>query len=124
MRRVAVLVIGLTLCGPTAAGISTGGEVQAWCKDIELDEPLADGQETSACVAFLAGVWGAAHLLGILGYRNNIGEPLGYCMPDGVSMRQMHEVWLHYARENPDDLQLPAAVLVLTAFEKVWPCRR
>ena len=45
-----------------------------------------------------------------------------YCAPIGVQRAQLGAVVLKYLNDNPAELHMSAAALVINAFGEAWPC--
>ncbi len=64
-----------------------------------------------------------AYVTGVFDAGSMTGPPLRmYCLPAGVTDRQIADVALKYLRENPAHRHLGAAHLVRRAFRDAWPC--
>jgi hypothetical protein len=97
---VAVMVV--SVIGPAkAAAIYDGNEILFSCKKGNLK-----------CIYYLAGVHDA---------RNDL-DSKKYCMPDGVKLAELKEVFIKYAKENPEKLNFAASSVTINAFKKAFPC--
>ena len=45
-----------------------------------------------------------------------------FCTPDGVEVGVLKDIFLSYAREQPQDLKRTASSLVIDAFSIAFPC--
>jgi hypothetical protein len=52
----------------------------------------------------------------------SLGEIKSYCLPKGVIVDQVADVFCKYLRDNPAGRQKNAAVLVTAALNGAWPC--
>jgi hypothetical protein len=43
-------------------------------------------------------------------------------MPDGVKLAELREVFIKYAKKNPEKLNLAASSVAINAFKKASPC--
>jgi hypothetical protein len=97
---VAVMVV--SVIGPAkAAAIYDGNEILFSCKKGNLK-----------CIYYLAGVHDA---------RNDL-DSKKYCMPDGVKLAELKEVFIKYAKDNPEKLNFAASSVTINAFTKAFPC--
>jgi hypothetical protein len=97
---VAVMVV--SVIGPAkAAAIYDGNEILFSCKMGNLK-----------CIYYLAGVHDA---------RNDL-DSKKYCMPDGVKLAELKEVFIKYAKENPEKLNFAASSVTINAFSEAFPC--
>ena len=97
---VAVMVV--SVIGPAkAAAIYDGNEILFSCKKGNLK-----------CIYYLAGVHDA---------RNDL-DSKEYCMPDDVKLAELKEVFIQYAKENPEKLNFSASSVTTNAFNKAFPC--
>ena len=67
------------------------------------------------CLGFILGavdghVWGRAE-------RESV-----YCVPPDVTAAQAREMVVKALRDHPEKLHVPAAILVIDAFERAFPC--
>ncbi len=47
-----------------------------------------------------------------------------FCLPENkITVGQLVKVFKKYANNNPQDLHLPAAFLVIQSFTQAWPCK-
>jgi len=46
-----------------------------------------------------------------------------YCIPEGVTVRQVGDVFCKFLRENPERREYVAALLFQTAMSQAWPCK-
>jgi len=56
----------------------------------------------------------------IIGIADGAQEKL--CIPTEVANGQLLQVWMKWAKENPEYLHFGANALVLWAFSDAWPC--
>jgi hypothetical protein len=89
------------------AGFSDGNELKG-----QLEAALKDDGNY-----YLAGV-GMGYVVGVY----DAGEDNSYCLPDGVTVRQLGSVVLKYLEEHPERLHHRAAFLVFSALVTTWPC--
>jgi hypothetical protein len=77
-------------------------------------ELYGGGKGDTALIAFAVGVHDAD------ASNRSLRRP--YCVPDGVTARQLGDVAWKYLDEHPADRHLPAALLVRESFRAAWPC--
>jgi len=98
-----VAVMLMAAIGPAkAAAIYDANEILFSCEQGHL-----------RCIYYLAGVQDA---------WNNL-DSKKFCMPDGVKLAELKEVFIKYANENPEKLHLAASSVVMNAFNKAFPCK-
>jgi hypothetical protein len=44
------------------------------------------------------------------------------CIPDGVKLAELKEVFIKYAKNNPEKLNFSASSVTISAFKKAFPC--
>ena len=84
-----------------AAAVYDGNEILFSCEQGHLK-----------CIYYLAGVqdvW-------------NDRDSKKYCMPDGVNLAELKKVFIKYAKENPEKLNLAASSVTIKAFRAAFPC--
>ena len=84
-----------------AAAVYDGNEILFSCEQGNLK-----------CIYYLAGVHDA---------WNDRGSKK-YCMPDGVKLAELKEVFIKYAKANPEKLNFSASSVTVNAFKKAFPC--
>jgi hypothetical protein len=58
-----------------------------------------------------------------MGYVLGVHETLPiFCIPAGVTNRQITEVVSKYLKDHPEELDLSASALVIDAIQTAWPC--
>jgi len=98
-----VAIMSMAVIGPAkTAAIYDANEILFSCEQGHL-----------RCIYYLAGVQDA---------WNNL-DAKKYCMPDGVKLAELKEVFIKYARGNPEKLHLAASSVVTSAFNKAFPCK-
>ena len=84
-----------------AAAVYDGNEILFSCEQGHLK-----------CIYYLAGVqdvW-------------NDRDSKKYCMPDGVNLAELKKVFIKYAKENSEQLNLAASSVTIKAFRAAFPC--
>ncbi len=88
--------------GPTkAAAIYDANEILFSCEQGHL-----------RCIYYLAGVQDVWNDL----------DSKKHCMPDDVKLAELKEVFIQYAKENPEKLNFSASSVTTNAFNKAFPC--
>ena len=47
-----------------------------------------------------------------------------YCIPSGVTQRQIIDVTINYLQNSPEIRNLPAIILIEMGFMRAWPCSK
>jgi hypothetical protein len=77
-----------------------------------------------ACGVYLAGLADAVTFFTVGGGMFPKGETLfGSCIPEGVTIQQLRQVWLNNAKARPEVLQRGASIVGLVAFDDAWRCK-
>ena len=108
------LIAAMLLIGASQgamADFQTGNQLLAKC---ENEDSFAGQGE---CLGYLKAAIDTYRTLAVL----EEFEPF-ICMPERVNGRQIEKIWIKYANENPENLHMPAAALVLLADIKAFPC--
>ncbi|MBO9519777.1 MAG: hypothetical protein J7493_17095 [Porphyrobacter sp.] len=85
-----------------------------WIADICGSEQVED---TLACYSFLKGLIDGLSLSQAVFDNQSL-----ICPPDNVTLEQERRVVAKYGRDNPGELHLMAAMLVVNAIQTTWPC--
>ena len=97
-----ITIVAMFGIGPAkAAAVYDGNEILYSCEQGHL-----------RCIYYLAGVqdvW-------------NDRDSKKYCMPDGVNLAELREVYIKYAKQNLEKLYLAASSVTINAFNKAYPC--
>ena len=97
-----VAVVAMPVIGPAkATAIYDANEILFSCEQGHL-----------RCIYYLAGVQDVWNDL----------DSKKYCMPDGVKLAELKEVFIKYAKENPEKLNFAASSVTISAFRKAFPC--
>jgi len=46
-----------------------------------------------------------------------------FCLPKGVTLRQLQKVFIKYANDYPGELQIAASGMMVNAFVHTFPCK-
>lgn len=113
LRILAFITIAVISAGsPANAGFFTGGKLLPLCES-------GSASKNRACEMYLVGITDAHDGLHRLGGLTREF----FCLSQGVSLPQIQKIFIKYANENPQYLQLPASRLVIGAFAKAFPCK-
>ena len=114
------IALASALILPSYAAATTTGEMLSNCA------PIADGNElehgplvTGICLGF------AGAFLDLGNVVDNDGAPVnvpGYCLPKGVTTRQIASMFVNYARAHPERYHLVAHSTVVSALMVSFPC--
>jgi hypothetical protein len=111
MKPGAIIFTVMLLAGsPAKAGFFTGEQLLVKCNSEEVVHQLA-------CVFYLAGAVDASqthHKWGDISQQ--------FCMDPGVNIVNLRQVYLRYAVDHVDELQLPATGTALNSFIDAFPC--
>jgi hypothetical protein len=116
---IAALALLMAAQGAAATSFYGGNRLMAECEKTGQGESLANATRYSTCVSYLAGVvdtTDAWHESGRLQGR--------LCLPKGVSMEQLRQVFLQWMRQNPAEWHYSASSSVMGAFSAAWPCKK
>jgi len=113
LRILTFITIAVISAGsPAHAGFFIGAKLLPLCES-------GSASENRACEMYLVGITDAYDGLQRLG-----GLTREYfCLSKGVSLPQIRKIFIKYANENPQYLQLPASRLVIGAFAEAFPCK-
>lgn len=112
MRLAAILITALLFgASPVKAGFFTGEQLLVKCNSEEVVHQLA-------CVFYLAGAVDASqthHRWGDIARQ--------FCMGEGINIVNLRQVYLRYAVDHVEELQLPATGSALNSFIDAFPCQ-
>jgi len=111
---------------PATAGVVSGmsaDDLMEKCRYADADfKKLNSDQLTdvTACVSYITGVLDGY----TVGVTTSGGERTMVCdLPEGVTVKHVALIVLHYARDNPADLHFPASIVTMKAVNKSFPCK-
>ena len=122
-RRVCLIamffLLALLAHGTADAARFSGKYLLGIC-DIDSDgkESIKGGH--AACQAYIAGVLDYHAVLQSV----KIAPKLDICVPEGVSLNQLHAIVLKYLKQNPQHDGFIAAPAVTTALYQAYPCKK
>ncbi len=97
-----VAIAAMSVINPAkAAAVYDGNEILYSCEQGHL-----------RCIYYLAGVQDVWNDL----------DSKKFCMPESVNLTELKEVFVKYAKENPEKLYLAASSVTMNAFNKAYPC--
>ncbi len=109
--RAVTCAVALMLAWPVMGDLYTGNKLMDWC-----DETATVLQNTY-CAMYLSGIMDAESAF--VGWKVKTPH---FCIPDGVSVNQVRQVFLQYMKAYPEDWHMSAGSLALNAFRQAWPC--
>ena len=93
------------------------------CRYAEADLRKLNSSEltdVSVCMSYIQGVVDG-YAVGVV---TSSAERTMLCdVSDQVTLKQMALIVLHYEKNHPDELHLPAAMVALKALNKSFPCK-
>jgi hypothetical protein len=102
------------------AGLS-GNDLFSNCEGI--DDRSAPAHKGIACMMFIAGVSDGWHGAIAVHAKSQLRRgSVNFCMPDEVTGGQAASVVAKYLRDNPAERHKLAAIIVVTALSKAFPC--
>lgn len=104
MKKLAVALIGLTLCASARAEFFSGNDL--------LSKMNSDSYiEKSQALGYVQGVF-------------DLGQRIFHCAPNGpgITARQIHDMVKSYIELVPETRHHAADSLVITVLAKAWPC--
>lgn len=120
----AVALVGMTNDGAFADGFTDGNELLKTCQEIvrHMDgdrTPVVNPMGLGQCFGVLEGVRDTLTLL-----NEDLPLESRLCFPEsGVNNGQAARIITKYLRDNPAQLHLPGAFLVLSAYKQAFPCK-
>jgi len=99
-----------------------GGEVtNSVGRSMPMTDLLEDFHKAGTCDGFIQGVID----YDTIAHTDKTGHPAGHnlCVPPEASATQLAKVIAKYGDDHPQQLHLPAAVIVLLAMKDAFPCR-
>lgn len=77
--------------------------------------------DLTACMSYISGVVDG-YAIGVV---TSSSERTMLCeVPNEVTLKQMGLIVLHYGKENPGELHLPASIVAMKALDKAFPCAK
>jgi hypothetical protein len=106
-----VAVMAISVIGPTKA---------TWLSGHELLSDCASGVifKENRCTAYVMGIEDTIERLyawGLLSKRK-------FCVPPGVSIKQLTGIFIEHANKYPENLKYSASSMVMNAFYVAFPC--
>jgi hypothetical protein len=95
--------------------LQDGGQLLSFC------ENKADAR-TDFCLGYITGT--ANHFTltnALLKFAKRGGEG-GTCLPERAPPRQLIDVFVKYARNHPEERQIPAQYMIGSAWHEAFPC--
>jgi hypothetical protein len=114
MKSKMLLLSGLLtvlITNPGYAGYYTGSNLVSYCESELI-------HDQNSCRRYLSGISDAQDSF----YRLEFLADRAFCIPDRVTNEQLREVFIKYADEHPQDLELVASGMAINAFRMAYPC--
>jgi hypothetical protein len=83
----------------------------------------ADAVDAGTCMGYLWGVHEMDFAVQQWEENQKVKVMRHACVPSNASTAQIVRIVVKYLRDNPKDLNLPAAVLVTDAIRDAFPCK-
>src|ERR1700693_4705644 len=119
-------VLLLVFHKPATAGIASAmkaEDLMEKCRYVEADFKKLKSTELSdinTCMSYISCVVDG-YAVGVI---TSSRERTMLCdMPDDVTLKQIALIVLHYGKENPSELDLPASIITMKALNKSFPCK-
>jgi Rap1a immunity proteins len=105
--------------GESAREASTGNDIQVWCES----EPLT-------AQVYIARIWKGntrtdftfSSQKGYSGIVDAAEPHVGYCVPAGLTLKQVTDAYCRFLQDNPEKRSAPGALLFTEAMTGAWPC--
>ena len=114
MKSKMLLLSGLLtalITNPGYAGYYTGSNLVSYCESELI-------HDQNSCRRYLSGISDAQDSF----YRLEFLADRAFCIPDRITNEQLREVFIKYADEHPQDLELVASGMAINAFRMAYPC--
>lgn len=120
MRQIAILGIIPLIALSSICFALTGQEL---LRDCERAGQLGGSLETGRCVSYIDGVIDAK-ASAALDYYSRTGKTAPpFCLPTSqLTFDQIRLIYSKFARDNPQDLHLPADRLLIRSLANAFPC--
>jgi len=119
MLSAVVLVLTVVMQSPATAARFTGAYLLQVCDmDEKGREKVPGGHAT--CQAYISGVLDYHNVLRSL----DIAPKIDICIPQKVTLNQVHDIVLRYMREHSEHDPFIAAPIVTMALYEIYPCKK
>lgn len=106
----AAVALLLLPVSPAAAEDVTGTRIVEFC--------MSDaGPDLALCHGFFRGLSDTHSIYAAMGKGLHL-----YCLPRGVTQEQFERVAFRWMEKHPEDLERPAAVLIIQSLHEAYPC--
>ena len=116
---VAVLLF-LSICGKARAQQLTGLQIQSRCKQISTGD--VSSFDSAFCAGFITGVMESQTLWEARDKLEKRNHRFRFCLPENSTNGQYLRVFLKYLDNHPEELQKPAAFLLVESLVEGFPC--
>ena len=113
---IAALFFFLIFSGKSQAENLSGVEILPKCKEATA------GFNGGRCAGFIEGVISGMFIAGINETAEQTHMRQGYCLPEEATNGQNRTVFVKYLEDHPEELHEPAALLLIKALRKAFPC--
>ena len=114
MRRLMLITLMAFPLYGNAADFESGNTLKSSCNAAE-DEYFSTGR----CGGYITGIVDSLNTIeptdAISGFR--------FCIPEGVTIGQLVDVWEKWSSEHPELMHVDAASLVASAMADAFPCK-
>ena len=107
-----LLLVSVSTDGQHRVSTTTGNSLLETCSSVGKADELF-------CLGYIGGV---ADVDGLEGAT--FPERQRSCVPDNVSNGQLMDVVVKYLKEHPEERHMLAAILIVEALTKAFPCKR
>ena len=114
MKSKMLLLLGLltmSITNPGYAGYYAGSNLVTYCESELI-------QDQNSCRRYLSGISDAQDTF----YRLEFLADRAFCIPDRITNERLREIFIKYANEHPQDLELVASGMAVNAFKIAYPC--
>lgn len=115
----AAFLMAFSIAPPAHAARITGAYLMQLCDKNGKGEEVLPGGHV-ACQAYIAGVLDYHSILQSL----KLAPDLNICVPDKVTLNDMHDIVLDYLKRNSQHDGFVASPAVTMALYQVYPCRK
>lgn len=86
-----------------------------------MKDLLEEFKKSGTCMGFIQGIIDSD----TIAHTDKNGHPVGrnLCVPTEASEGQLAKIVVKYGDDHPEQLHLPAAVIVLLAMKNAFPCQ-
>jgi Rap1a immunity proteins len=116
--RIAAVLLFLMFCPNSFAQVTTGEKIQSMCR---AEMVAASG---SFCAGFISGVLEEQFMWTANDTLHKRTHDFRFCLPEKSTNDQILKVFVKYLDDHPEELHKPAALLLIQAMVKAFPCQK